>query len=394
MSFALITALMLALYGHLAIAVMVFNRIHAAPLPCRAIKVIEKTILVVFLVVAVYLCLVAWQLARTPGQFSREISTHLIASAYACGSIVVGVVVSVIWIGQRATIRVPSQLLSNHTDEIDVARQLGGQLTGTRLTKLLSRLPGNEILRLTINKKEFELPRLARPLDGLTITHFSDLHLTGQIKKEYFEFLVDRVNELESDMIVITGDIVDKQRCLEWLPDTLGRLKCEHGPYFVLGNHDKRLRDVPALRRALEEQGLIDLGGRWLSVGVRGGTVVLAGNEVPWFSTIRELEARRPRDSVRDALTVLLSHSPDQIAWARKQNFDLMLAGHTHGGQIRLPVIGPVVSPSNYGVKYASGTFFEPPTLLHVSRGISGVHPLRFNCTPELTQLVLRRRAA
>ena len=68
-----------------------------------------------------------------------------------------------------------------------------------------------------------------------------------------------------------------------------------------------------------------------------------------------------------------------------------MLSGHNHGGQIVLPVLGPVYSPSRFGVKYAAGTFHEPPTLLHVSRGLSGRYPLRWNCLPEVTRIVLRR---
>jgi hypothetical protein len=67
-----------------------------------------------------------------------------------------------------------------------------------------------------------------------------------------------------------------------------------------------------------------------------------------------------------------------------------MLAGHTHGGQIRLPVIGPMVSPSRFGVRYASGVFHEAPTLMHVSRGISGLDPIRINCLPEVTKIILR----
>jgi predicted MPP superfamily phosphohydrolase len=67
-----------------------------------------------------------------------------------------------------------------------------------------------------------------------------------------------------------------------------------------------------------------------------------------------------------------------------------MLAGHTHGGQIRLPVIGPIVAPSLFGVKYASGVFYEAPTLVHVSRGVSGLDPIRINCPPEVTKLILR----
>jgi predicted MPP superfamily phosphohydrolase len=85
-----------------------------------------------------------------------------------------------------------------------------------------------------------------------------------------------------------------------------------------------------------------------------------------------------------------LSHSPDQIHWAREHRFDLMLAGHTHGGQIRIPGLGTVIAPSKYGAKYASGAFYVPPTVLHVSRGVAGLTPVRWNCPPEIAKLVLR----
>jgi predicted MPP superfamily phosphohydrolase len=68
-----------------------------------------------------------------------------------------------------------------------------------------------------------------------------------------------------------------------------------------------------------------------------------------------------------------------------------MLSGHNHGGQIRLPVVGSVFVPSLYSRRYDCGTFDEPPTLLQVSRGLSGLHPLRFNCRPEVTRIVLRK---
>jgi hypothetical protein len=90
------------------------------------------------------------------------------------------------------------------------------------------------------------------------------------------------------------------------------------------------------------------------------------------------------------AFRLLLSHTPDNFRWAQQHKVDLMLAGHNHGGQVRLPVLGPVFAPSACGVRYASGAFWEPPTLLYVSRGLSGEHPLRYRCLPELTALVLQ----
>ena len=113
-------------------------------------------------------------------------------------------------------------------------------------------------------------------------------------------------------------------------------------------------------------------------------TLFLAGNERPWFRALPELPSSDP-----DTFRLLLSHSPDQFPWAKRHGFHLMLAGHTHGGQIRFPWIGPIVTASRFGVRYASGFYFEPPTVLHVSRGISGVQTIRLNCPPELAKLVM-----
>ncbi len=138
----------------------------------------------------------------------------------------------------------------------------------------------------------------------------------------------------------------------------------------------------------MTDVGLIDLVGSALSTKIRDVSVLLAGNELPWIGTRRQISAAVNETS--GDLRILLSHSPDQLPWARKQGFDLMLAGHTHGGQICLPMVGPLVAPSRFGVKYASGLFFESPTVLHVSRGVSAQHPIRINCPQEITKLVLR----
>jgi predicted MPP superfamily phosphohydrolase len=86
---------------------------------------------------------------------------------------------------------------------------------------------------------------------------------------------------------------------------------------------------------------------------------------------------------------ILLSHTPDQLSWAKEKHFDLMLAGHNHGGQIRLPYLGALITPSWYGCRYAGGLYHEPPVVLHVSRGIGGIHPIRLNCPPEIALLTL-----
>ena len=231
---------------------------------------------------------------------------------------------------------------------------------------------------------------LPEPLDGLSLVHLSDLQLTGQLTRDYFHFVVDKANALRGDVVVITGDIVDREACLDWIPETLGRLEARHGVYFILGNHDKRIGDASRVRRALVQCGMVDVGGRVMTLEINGVEVHLAGNELPWFPLRADESLFAPQARATDVFRILLAHTPDQYIWAQDRAYDLMLAGHCHGGQVRLPLIGPIVSPSRFGARYASGLFSEGPTLMHVSRGISGTHPLRLNCPPELAKLVLK----
>jgi uncharacterized protein len=252
-----------------------------------------------------------------------------------------------------------------------------------------ARLPGNQILDLEVNHKTIPLAGLKPALDGITVVHLSDFHFTGHLDRAYYEFVVERANDLQGDLVVLTGDFLDDLDCLQWIPDVLGRLEARLGIFAILGNHDKRLQDVRSIVQALESCGIQYLGGRWRTLHCREADLLLAGNESPWLPPAAA--AAEPADSDQH-FRILLSHSPDQIGWARRFRFDLVLAGHTHGGQVRLPGVGPVLAPSRYGTRYASGLFYEHPTWMHVSRGVAGAHPLRIGCRPEVTRLVLTRR--
>jgi predicted MPP superfamily phosphohydrolase len=292
------------------------------------------------------------------------------------------------WLWRQLTVKSPAVLQSNHTAVFDLKRELPGQLRPRGLGHVYLRLPGNQSYRLSIHEKTLEMPRLPATLDGMSIAHLSDLHFTGRISKAYFDEVVRRTNELDCDLIALTGDLVDCDACLQWVPDTLGKLRARHGVYFILGNHDLRTDHV-RLRAMLTDAGAVDLSGRWLTQQIRGQRVVLAGNELPWIGPAADMQSC-DADEYAGCFRIALAHTPDQVVWARRHDFDLMLAGHTHGGQIRFPLIGPILAPSLYGVRYASGTFHVPPTVMHVSRGISGLQPIRWNCPPELAKLVLK----
>ena len=380
--------LLLALFGHVAVWVAIFNRVHAFPWPCWLVRVSERLAVLICWAIMGWFCWnysSVWQVPMwltTSSKLSTGWQIYLILCLLqACR-------IFVLWVRWKLSPAAPPALLSTDSHIVNVAEQCPELPVGKRKTRWQASLPGNEILTLEVNRKELALPRLSPDNDGLTITHLSDLHFTGQLTPPFFANVVAEANALGSDIIMITGDIVDKQPCLDWIPEILGQLVASQGVYGILGNHDKRICDVQQVRQALHQAGIVDVGGTFRQFSIQGQSILLAGNELPWFPW--QPPSPLP-DRSENQLRILMSHTPDQIQWARARAFDLMLAGHNHGGQVRIPVIGPIATPSWYGTRYACGVFDESPTLLHVSRGISGVHTLRYWCRPEVTQITLRR---
>lgn len=386
------TLIVLALLGHFALCVAVINRLHAVAMPPWLLRVIN--VIWCLFCLGLPLGLACWYISATWSSRGLLLSwpaiwlfsVYLTISGVAV--VVEGVRLAFRWRQAPTTQR----LVTNHTRHVDLVKELGERPVGDLRTRIASYVPGNGILRLSIHEKTIALSRLPKQLEGLTIAHLSDLHFTGQLTRPFFHEVVRRTNEMNPDIVAITGDIIDKPRCLPWIPEILGDLVSRYGIYFILGNHDKRLRMDNALRQTLSDAGLIDLGGRWRMVEVHGRQIVLAGNELPWYVPAANMHDCPATHASGPVLRIALSHSPDQLPWARDHDIDLLLAGHTHGGQIQLPLLGAVLSPSWYGVKFAAGTFYHAPTLLHVTRGVSGTRPFRFNCSPELTKLVLMQR--
>ena len=370
-------------YGHAGLSVWCFNRLHAIPWPRPRIKFCERVIML--LAVVVPLLFASRWLSSGPGAWLPYDATR---AAWLCYPIVC-------WCAAAATIPlwvVPKlgdgpcpALISNDTIHLDVCLRLGFAPVGDALTAFCARAPGNEILRLAIQRKTLRLPRLPPRLAGLKIAHLSDLHMTGQLTREFYELMVEQANLLQPDIVVLTGDIAEKLPCLSWIEPILGQVTARYGKYFVFGNHEKRLPDPQVLRDHLRRAGWVDAASRYLRCPVAADEILIAGTELPWFGAAPDLLGA-PELPFR----LLLSHSPDQLPWAKQNGFDLMVAGHNHGGQIRLPLIGPLIAPSKYGFRYAGGLYWEPPTLLHVSRGLAGIHPVRFNCPPEIALLILQ----
>ncbi len=309
---------------------------------------------------------------------------HYLLAGYGTLCIVLGLIVVPAITVWRLVRRPPAVLVGNDTDLFDVEKQLGYKPVGRgkRHREIAARLPLNQLFQVEFSVRTFRLPQLPAAWDGLSILHLSDLHLCGIPDRVFYERVIARCREWDPDLVAVTGDIIDSDEHHRWIVPLMGRLRWREAAYAILGNHDS-YRDPSLVRRRLRRIGMRVLGNSWERTTVRGVPLVVVGNEIPWFRPAADLT-----ECPSGVFRLCLSHTPDQIAWAKGNHIDLVLAGHVHGGQIRVPVIGSLFVPSRYSRKYDCGSFHEPPTVMHVSRGLAGQHPLRFNCRPEVTKVV------
>ncbi len=381
--------------GHFGFWLLLFNRLNATGLERHVIKRIEKSLIIVSLAIPVFVCVIASkQIGDWFSMNSWWPTGSVLFNIWGWFSLATAVVVGPLWLFSRRHLIPPSHLIKQHTQHFDVEAVVKGSLILDEKFRRCARLPFNQIAQLDVTHKELELPRAVEGVDGLKIGHISDIHLTGKISQAYYHFAIDQLLAGKPDLIVIAGDIIDYARCLPWLEPLFSRLQSPLGCSYVLGNHDRRLGDIEPLVSQLQHIGLHDLGESDQFIPLPNGSKLwLTGNELPWFRRQRENSERLDAETVNsNELRIGVSHSPDQIGWARRRKLDLMLAGHTHGGQIRIPLVGPLVAPSHYGSQFASGVFYLKPTLMHVSRGLSGVHPFRWFCPPEISILTLRNK--
>ncbi len=380
--------ILLAILGHGFLWIGLANRLHALGIRRRLIAILTA---VCFFAGGAIPLVIVWWLRQSDAAFSpanQRAVFGLLVDTYlvVCWIVAPVTLLRLVWL--RVFCRPPA-VLRFHRRRPAVINPASAAVTAAENKHhFLAHLPLNEILRLQVADCVLDVPRLAPASDGLSIVHLSDLHFTGRVGKAYFREVVRTSNELRPDLVLLTGDLVDNAACVEWLADTLGRLSARAGVYFILGNHDLRV-DRGLIRRELERCGLIYLGSRWRQIAIDGAPIVLLGNERPWIKPAADTTGCPP-PAPSGPLRIAAAHSPDQFAWARAHSADLLLTGHTHGGQIRVPPLGAIVSPTMSGVKYISGAFYIPPTILHVTRGVSGDIPLRWNCPPEIACLRLR----
>ena len=250
---------------------------------------------------------------------------------------------------------------------------------------------------LRLERRTIRIPGLPEAFAGLRIAQISDIHFAEYTEPFFVHETVRRVNALRPDIVLITGDFVTmapiiKTYAQEYAPavaQILKNLECPH-KWGVLGNHDWMVNG-DLVMASMKEVGIPILRNQYLPFEKDGARIWIAGimDALSWESN---LNITIPPTAMRDKeKVILMAHEPDILpAAARLNAFDLMLSGHTHGGQVRLPFLPPLFLPP-LGKRYVEGHFRMGRTQLYVNRGIGAVGvPFRFRCPAELTELTLQ----
>lgn len=250
---------------------------------------------------------------------------------------------------------------------------------------------------LEINEYTIKSEKIGDGFDGFCIAHISDLH-NAELGKENGK-LLEKLTEANPDIIVITGDLIDSRRTNISVALNFTKKAVEIAPcYFVSGNHESRISEYAYLEAELKKQDVTVLDNKTAEIEKAGEKIALIGVRDPSFDfkgdfcdvdnflkgSIEPLQTK--------TFTVVLSHRPELFDIYVNSGADLILSGHLHGGQVRLPFVGGLLSPDpSLFPEYDAGLFTENNTNMIVSRGIgNSAIPIRFNNRPEIIVVTLK----
>ena len=228
------------------------------------------------------------------------------------------------------------------------------------------------------------LPNLHPAFNGYRLIQISDLHVDDGLKSGQLDEVVETINLLNADLIAITGDFVTRnaEGYADVLRETLGQLRAPDGVVAVPGNHD-HWSNIEVIRTVLAESGIRDLSNRVMTLKRGEAQLHMAGVDDIWENK-HDLDAVLAQLPTHGA-AILMAHEPDFAdESAATERFDLQISGHTHGGQVVLPVVGSPILPY-LGRKYPIGLYKVGNMWQYTNRGLASVIPVRINCYPEIT---------
>ena len=245
-----------------------------------------------------------------------------------------------------------------------------------------------------------QIKGLPDSFSGYRIVQVSDLH--NNLYGPGQSYLISCIKAAKPDIIVVTGDLIDRNtHDVDNAMAFISRAVEIAPVFYVTGNHESDvLNEYKDLMIRMNRAGVTELDNKSTSLVSDGDVITLAGIRDPAFDWSRssaetaDAEIKKALEGCdREQVTVLLSHRPELLKTYAANGVDLVLTGHAHGGQVRLPFVGPIYSPSlGLFPKLTSGLYREGETQMFVSRGIgNGIAPYRFNDGPELAVIILEK---
>ena len=232
---------------------------------------------------------------------------------------------------------------------------------------------------------EITIPNLSRAFDGFKVVQISDLHTSKFMPDTRLAKIFRLVNQQQPDLIAITGDFItmDCKVDGEKLHQQLSQLHSKYGTVAVMGNHDHG-RKINLVKQTLAQSNILNLENQVLTIKQEGKLLAFAGLDDPYWGkpNLAQVLTLLPDD----APAIFLVHEPDYIEKSAKTHrFALQLSGHTHGGQIKIPFLDPLVLPHG-GKKYYAGLNQVENTATYTNRGLGMTNlPLRIGSRPEIT---------
>lgn len=253
---------------------------------------------------------------------------------------------------------------------------------------------------IVITKYEYANKKLPEKFNGFKVLHISDLH-----NKNYGERLINKIKKINPDIIVITGDLIDRRKTMiNTAADFIDGIVKIAPTYYVSGNHEQLSKHFDELKTVLHKSNVIIMDNSYATLYKNGFSIGLIGIADPAINFGKKTYLKENNFSyVRDNITklikdintdfnVLLSHRPELFSVYNELKIDLVFSGHAHGGQIRIPFVGGVLSPNQgFFPKYSEGMHSEGATSIVVSRGLgNSVFPFRIFNRPELVLVTLK----
>ncbi|HKR62392.1 MAG TPA: metallophosphoesterase [Thermoanaerobaculia bacterium] len=247
----------------------------------------------------------------------------------------------------------------------------------------------NDVYDIEITRHEVFIDDLPRAFDGYRIAFLTDTHVASFMRRALYREVVAQTLRFQPDLILLGGDFVTWERHIPLMAEVLlTDLTAPDGVYAVLGNHDY-WANADGVVAAMTARGVRFLINRSV-VLTRGEDRILLGGIDEMYRGAPDVDTAFGRAD-RDMPRIAVSHHPDIVDLLRDERIDLLVCGHTHGGQIRAPFFGSIVVPSRHEARYASGFHRLDRVLLYVSRGIGAIPPVRILCKPEVATFILRR---